>query len=362
MITTREILSRLTEGKLLLPPVTIRVEERENAIDKRVDASIRVTWQGQQATFSAVVKALWTPKAIREAMYQIQATAKYQHSFPMVIVPYLSEEALRELEGENVSGVDLCGNGIVTVPGRLYVYRTGNPNQFRNESTIKNIYRRNSAMVGRVFLTQPMFQRVADIRHTVNRCNLFGEWIVQPITLSTVSKVLKGLEEDLIVGREDSFIRLLQAEKLLEKLVESYTVPQVNSVVNWKLPGTPDEQGINDLLREAFSSSIPAVVTGTRSVTRYALMQTGETLNIYCPAPMDWLAQLPGTRADRFPTISLLQTTEASAYFDARMNDGLRWASPVQCYLELMKSDKRDQETALQVKERILQDVVEGMR
>jgi hypothetical protein len=360
MITTREILSRLSEGKISLPPLSVQLVAREERTAARVDANIRVRWMGEQAAFAVEVKALSTPKIIREAMNQAQAAAKYLKSLPMIIVPYLNEEALWELEGESISGIDLCGNGIVIVPNRLYVFRTGNPNQFRNTATIKNIYRRNSAIVSRVFLIQPEFQRVTDVWDAVNCHNLFGNWDGQPMTLPTVSKVLKGLEEDLIVGRDGSSIRLLQAEKLLGKLVESYTMPRIKDVVNWKLPNSPGEQSIDDLLRRAFSGSIPAVVTGTRSASQYAVMQTGETLSIYCPAPMEWLAQLPGTRTDRFPTISLVQTEEASVYFDPRANDGLCWASPVQSYLELIKGDKRDQETALQVKELILSGVAEG--
>lgn len=363
MLSEREILKRLVEGTVTLPPLTYQFAKgEERANDRQVDGIICVTWQGQQATFVVEVKALWTPKVIREAIYQIQAAGKKLQSLPMIIVPYLSEEALRELEGENVSGVDLCGNGIVIAPGRLYVYRSGNPNQFRNVTAIKNIYRRNSAMVSRAFLTQPVFQRVVEIRTAVNQRNLFGEWIAQPMTLSTVSKVLAGLEEDLIAGRDGSAIRLLQAEKLLSKLVESYTPPQTDNIVNWKLPGMLGDDAINKLLRKAFCSNIPAVITGAGSVSQYAVMQTGETLSIYCPAPMDWLTQLPGMQTDRFPTISLLQTTEAAVYFDSRLNDGLRWASPVQSYLELMKGDKRDQETAQQVKERILHEIAEENR
>ncbi len=63
---------------------------------------------------------------------------------------------------------------------------------------------------------------------------------------------------------------------------------------------------------------------------------------------------MPGTQSDRFPTISIIDTEEASVYFDSRPSDGRVWASPVQTYLELMAGDKRDRETALQVKDPIL--------
>ena len=54
------------------------------------------------------------------------------------------------------------------------------------------------------------------------------------MSLSTVSKSLKTLEEDLIVERND-IIRLLQPDKLLEKLSENYAPPNIKERVRLKV-------------------------------------------------------------------------------------------------------------------------------
>jgi len=54
----------------------------------------------------------------------------------------------------------------------------------------------------------------------------------------------------------------------------------------------------------------------------------------------------------RFPNVELLETEEEFVYFDRRDN---LVASPVQTYLELMQGDKREQETAEQLRKAILQ-------
>jgi hypothetical protein len=185
----------------------------------------------------------------------------------------------------------------------------------------------------------------------VNQRNLFANWARQPMSLSTISKALKGLKQGLIVAREGAAVRLLQSEKLLDKLVENYTAPKVEEVVNWKLPTSLGEEERKEVLVEAFSSKIPAVITGASSVSRYAVMQAGEILSIDCPDPKGWLSKLPGAPADRFPTLSIIQIEDASVCFDAHQDEGMVWASPLQTYLELMAGDKRDQETALQVKD-----------
>ncbi|MDD5674993.1 MAG: hypothetical protein PHC61_12555, partial [Chitinivibrionales bacterium] len=58
--------------------------------------------------------------------------------------------------------------------------------------------------------------------------------------------------------------------------------------------------------------------------------------------------------SDRFPNLEIIESTDPTDYFDARQKNGLWWASPVQSYLELMSGDKRDQETAVQIKSFLL--------
>jgi len=90
------------------------------------------------------------------------------------------------------------------------------------------------------------------------------------------------------------------------------------------------------------------------------VMQGAETISVYSPDPSAFLDGIPGRQNDRFPSFSLIKTEDIPVYFDSRVgNDGIRWASPVQSYFELMEGDKRDQETALQVKEYVLKAIKE---
>lgn len=92
------------------------------------------------------------------------------------------------------------------------------------------------------------------------------------------------------------------------------------------------------------------------TVTRYTVMQRGDLLTVYCPEVEMLLERLPGSQSDRFPNLELLETEDEAVYFDARQEDGFWWASPLQVYMELMVGDKRDQETAGQLKALILND------
>jgi hypothetical protein len=82
-------------------------------------------------------------------------------------------------------------------------------------------------------------------------------------------------------------------------------------------------------------------------------MARGGVEEYYCTDISGALRALGGRfqPAERFATISLLETRDEEVYFDRR--DDLT-ASPVQVFLELTSGDKRDQETASQVRRVIL--------
>jgi hypothetical protein len=177
----------------------------------------------------------------------------------------------------------------------------------------------------------------------------------KPMSLSTVSKALKTLQEDLIITREKT-IRLIQPDKLLEKLRENYDPPAVKERVSLKVS---EENGeVWKLLsKQSQALDLPLTASGKSSVVRYALMQRGDLLSVYCPKVEVLLEALPGSQSDRFPNIELQETEDETVYFDAQQEGNFWWASPVRVYLELMAGDKRDQETAEQLKPSILNDV-----
>jgi len=213
----------------------------------------------------------------------------------------------------------------------------------------------NISMVGRAFLLWPGYETVQEIHAEINQRNpLVNRWKKKPMSLSTVSKALKTLEDDLVVTCETT-IRLLQPEKLLEKLYENYDPPTVRERVRLKLS---EESGkvLELLSKQSQALDLPLVASGTSSVSQYAVMQRGDLLSVYCPRLEGLLELLPGSQTDRFPNLELVETDDETVYFDARQEGGFWWASPVQVYLELMAGDKRDQETAEQVKSFLTKD------
>ena len=357
MTTKREMLDQLRSDKVALSPLSFRFLEGQLEVDvnRRLDALVEASWRKSKTRFAVECKSISTPRAFQDGLNLLKNLRLRKGYNPMLFVPFLNERQLEELEKEGISGMDLCGNGVVVIPGIFAVFRSGGKNRFTSSAPIKNIYRKNSSMVGRVFLVRSGYDTVQDICSEINRRNLLvNDWDKKPMSLSTVSKALKTLEEDLIITRNDT-IRLLQPDKLLEKLDENFVLPNIKERLSLKV--SEDRGPLRKLLLDLSQKlSLPLAASGMSSVGQYAVMQRWDMLSVYCPCIEKLLSLLPGSQTDRFPNLELIETDDETAYFDSRKEGDFRWASPVQVYLELMTGDKRDKETAEQVMSFILKN------
>jgi len=136
----------------------------------------------------------------------------------------------------------------------------------------------------------------------------------------------------------------------------NYVPPSIKERVRFKI--SEEKGAVGELLMKLSQAvGLPLVAAGTSSVGQYAVMQRGDLLSIYCPRLETLLERLPGRQTDRFPNLELIETEDETIYFDIRQEGNFWWVSPVQVYLELMAGDKRDQETAEQVKSYILKNL-----
>lgn len=368
--TESEMLALLKAGSISLSPVTLSTREIAARLDApQCDAIVDGTWDDGKAAFVVECKRLGTPKEFANAVLQIQSWDLPDDMFPMLLLPYLKPEQLDELDGLGISGVDLCGNGVITIPGRLKVYRTGEPNRFKSSAAIKNVYRGKTSLVARIFVERSSFPSLQSLREAiVQRDVLSASGLTKPIGLSTVSKALKTLEQDLIVARDDDgTIQLLQRDQLLNKLQRNDEPLEGQQSIKLKVETDDLSKWVGFYLN---APGTLAVLSGLSSTSQYAVMQREEIYQLYTPDP-DALAnrmtgkggasqvppnENPGEETDRFENVVLIKSKRPVDYFGVRTEERLGWASPLQTWLELMRGDKRDRETAGQVREFLLKD------
>ncbi|MDZ4756219.1 MAG: hypothetical protein SGJ11_17220, partial [Phycisphaerae bacterium] len=125
---------RPRKGLVTFPPLQVELVGVEPAAAEgradRPDVYIDIRLASKAYRFVAAVRVQTTPKSFREALDRIERAAAARERRPMIVTPYLSPERLNELEERGISGVDLSGNGIVVIPGEMFVRRTGEPNRF----------------------------------------------------------------------------------------------------------------------------------------------------------------------------------------------------------------------------------------
>ena len=340
MVTEIEAFNEFRSG-YQFPPLQVRALGREVEVrDRRADWLLEITWKDSTAQFAVEYLALATPRRLKAAMAQARGPQPAD-SNPMVVAPYLSPKALDMLLDAEISGLDLSGNGVIVIPGRWLIYRSGRKNQFPSSAPIRAIYDRSSSLVGRVFLVSRVFPRVKDIQAEISR--LGGK-----ISLGTVSKVLKGLEEDLMVSRNGT-IQLIQPESLLDKLAANYRVPRSR-----KRLGRINPDELVDVSAWAAKTRNRFAVGGE---SWYTLFPGSESrFRIYTTSLERLFGQMAFEEDSRFPNAEIIETTDQRVFFDVRERDGILLTSPIQTYLELSAGGKRERDTAEQLRPMIVDD------
>ena len=348
MISEATVLEKLRAELVQFPPLSIRWLSVEPVLGTRWDAMLEAKWRRETYRFVVETKRSATPKMFQQAISWLKAAPRPSETYPLLLVPFLSTEQLAELEQSDLSGIDLSGNGIVTVPDQLLIFRTGRPNKYPQSAPIKNVYRGTSSLIGRTLLLRPSFPDSTALRaELLNRGGTASP--------ATVSKVIRTLEDDLIARRKGRSVKLLQPDKLLGRLSDNYLAPRIRRRFVGQATGATSDLTAA-LLSAVQSRPARLALTGAYSSLRYSSMAREDTRSFYCTSMDSILRHLgPAIReSNSFPDIELLETEDETVYFDVRQEEELPWASPIQSYLELVAGDKRDQETATAIRERIL--------
>lgn len=347
-IDESEMLSRFRVGAVLLPPLVVKSCTLLSGPKEKADARLELERPGEPEGFRFVleVKARSTPQTVQLAIAQARAAVQ-DGEWPMIQVPFLTRERLADLEREQVSGVDLCGNGVVVVPGRLYVVRSGAPNRYRDSRPLSNPYRGRSAMVARILLQRPRWESLSALAAAIQAAG-------PGLSLPQVSKAVQALQEDLIVSKSAGAITLREPLRLLDKLGREWRTPRMEKRQPLRLPAGTDWARI--------LSSKPQLnwaITGESSVTRYAMFSQGGPRRIAVsslPLAMTLLVGTPEP-VPNFADVELMETDEPGCFFGNEIDEkGTRWASRLQTWLELQSGDARQQEAAKDLRLQILEE------
>lgn len=337
------MLARFQVGEVLLAPLVIRnVLLETNFVDARL--VVELIGGAERFQFAVETKSRSTPEIVQSAIRSAKKAIRRLDEHPLIQVPYLSPSQLSELEAAGVSGVDLCGNGIVIVPDRLYVLRTGHKNQYPDSRPLNNPYRGRSAMVARVLLQSPSWETLSELANAVASAG-------EKLSLAQVSKAVQALKEDLIVNKGGGSIDLVDTERLIDKLGKEWGVPPRSNRLAVRLRNQDWSKALSS------DGSLRWAVTGESSVTRYAMFSQSGPKRV-AVSNLLLAKQLIGGQDEPIPSFAdmeLIETDSPGYYFDNPVDEnGVRWASRLQTWLELQAGDARQRGVAADIRKQLM--------
>jgi hypothetical protein len=340
-LTERTVFKLFQQLEMLVAPVHLEQAGYAHSGSTNL-IHVEGTWEGRVLHFEGVVRARSTPQQLQVALDQVRLTSLGLH--PLVVVPHLSEAALQRLENEKISGVDLCGNGILIIPGELLVRRGGSPNRYPEGSPIRNPFAGRAAVVTRRLALQMRWNTLSDLHDTIERD-------VAPVSLALCSKVVSALVDENLLVKEKRHIRVRDRLGIMDGLAQEWAKVHPRRVQSVRMNTEPGR-----LLAQHMGSR-PWAISGAASVTMYEAVAQSGPLQIIVE-DIDQAMQASGATPEDVPAFAsaiLVEYDDPAALCGAHVdNAGVRWSGPLQVWLELQAGDARQRDMAKDLFRKIL--------
>ena len=360
-LTEKEIVKRLWESAEEYKPFIFMGFEEKFLLAKgiKADAIVEISTENGPS-FKAIVEiaAVANPKTVLQKCRLLRDELNRINEpdlVPVIVAPYISKSQAKILADEGISWIDLSGNMVVQAPNQLYVERTGKPNKFPDIAPIKKIFQGVSSLVSRALLLKPDgFSSLYEVVDFINSRNA-------NITVSTVSKVLKSLEQELLVDKSKSLISARDSEKLLERLTEDYISSTKRKARKTYRFATDSTQ---KLFYTFFERQIDYVACGFYAaklkglaVTDLVTIFVKDIEQVRKAVVYNWIAITPDAE---FGNISITETNDPGVWFNTRLLRYDAVVDDIELYLEMMADTPRGPKIAKLLKGRMLKVDTDG--
>ncbi len=287
-------------------------------------------------------KATGQPRGARDAANQLLRWAgEYSNAVPIFAAPYISPAAADILSREGIGYIDLSGNCRLTFD-TVYIRREHWPNKQVQRRELRSLYSPKAERVLRILLVEPK-----------------RPWRVQMlaqaagVSIGQASNVKRLLEDREWAGRAVDGIVLSQPGKLLEEWAQNYRFDR-NTVRDFYSLDTPAqvEAKLAAVCRDA---RVDYALTGFSSAMRMAPMVRYQRATAYVAGKVHDIAGRLGLKSvSSGANVSLIEPYDEGVLTGGRDVDGIRIASAVQTYLDLLSFKGRGEEAAQAVLEQAI--------
>lgn len=350
-MTEREILQALKNNAPFkgLPNVRVgNLVEQPRGAQAVFDAKFDLEFGDTRVEVYAEVKNICTPKLVEQiAPWLSQMKAMQKDAAFALVCPAISQQTQRLCFERNVDFIDLAGNVFITVPGKLLLQRVGlESRQEISPSFYRNPFSGKSSRVLRVLLQKPKAWTLTELSEELasesrrSQCGLSFD-----VSFSLASRVLRSLEEELLVTRRNSTILVPEPRRLLTRWAQEY-----KERYKWYLrrsfkisnPFGPDLQSVRRGVDRLIKPQCYAF-TGAAAASVAAPFVDVDPIDLFVSdeAGAEYLrASISGTSIG--PDLRVIYAYDAGVFIYSTLKEGIPLVSDIQSYLDLFARGGRD--------------------
>lgn len=346
-ISGKELRNRMEEalraclnGVPFLEIQRVRKETQEGGVQPDLFVEL-ISASGSQSLI-VETKTSGQPRLTRQAVNQI---LRYLEVFPnaygVLFAPYVSPNAAEICAKEGIGYLDLSGNCRLCF-GQVYVEREGKPNQFLRKRDLRSLYSARATRILRVLLTNPKKEwKVVELAEEAD------------VSLGHVANVKKLLADHEWIRTEPRGITLNKPEELLSEWAENYSFRQ-NEIRDYY--SFNNSSGVEVALAELCATKgIRYALTGFSGAVRMAPAVRYQRVYAYVDCALEDVAlQLKLKEVAGGANVTLLSAYDEGVFYGLREFEGIRTASPVQIYLDLLSLRGRGEEAARSLLEEVI--------
>ena len=310
------------------------IRKRPGNGDHRPDLSIKLSLEGIEKELLVEIKSNGQPRRAREAVNQL---LRYQTGFPraygVFVAPYISPKASEICIKEGIGYADLSGNCRLCFE-QVFIEQTGNPNVFAKKRDLRSLYSPKAERVLRVLLSKP--EEIWKMKALADEAG---------VSLGQVANVKKLLNDREWIQTYRSGFSLVAPEQLLNEWTENYTYRKSGICNLYSLKSVPEiEVSIAEVCRQR---KLKYALTGFSGAARIAPAEKYQRVFVYIDEAEEDVVELMNFKeVQSGANVNILTPYDEGVFYGVLEIGGVKVASPIQIYLDLMGFRGRGEEAA----------------
>ena len=337
---TWEALVRCANGIPFLkePPSPIELSEG----DVRPNLAAKIVLPEGEQRILIECKSIGQPRVARNAVNQIlRYLERYPDYYGVFVAPYISPRSAEICSKEGIGYLDFAGNCRLSF-GRIYIERKGTENPFAERRDLRSLYSPKASRILRVLLNDP--QRAWKVEALAQEAD---------VSLGLVSKVKALLRDREWIAEQTQGVALAEPEALLQEWAQNYRFTRNHVRDFYSLKSIPEIE--SQIAAKLAHNSVEYALTGFSGAARFAPLVRYQRVMIYLDDIQEDLASSLGLKpVISGANVSLLIPYDHGVFYGTREFDGIRVASPVQIYLDLVGYRGRGEEAANELFEQVI--------